>query len=222
MLTPISIDWNNIEHIFLDMDGTLLDLHFDNHFWLEYVPLRFAEKNNLDLKTAKYEVGRVTQEKEGTLDWYSLKYWTQRLELDIVALKHEMSEKISIRNNVELFLQSLQQHSAKVSLLTNADRDCVQVKFAYAKIEAYFDEIISSHDLGIAKEEAGFWDQLAARQDFNPEQSLFIDDNLHVLREAKAHGIKHLLAIDQPDSQQGQKDTQEFEGIRCFSQLLPH
>jgi putative hydrolase of the HAD superfamily len=94
------------------------------------------------------------------------------------------------------------------------------VKFTYANIEAYFDEIISSHDLGIAKEEAGFWDQLASRRDFNPERSLFIDDNLHVLREAKAHGIKHLLAIEQPDSQQGQKDTQEFEGIRCFSQLL--
>ncbi|MBR42550.1 MAG: haloacid dehalogenase, partial [Acidiferrobacter sp.] len=25
------IDWNQIESVFLDLDGTLLDLRFDNH-----------------------------------------------------------------------------------------------------------------------------------------------------------------------------------------------
>ena len=220
MLPPISVDWNQIHHVFLDMDGTLLDLHFDNHFWLEHVPLRFSEKNQLSLKEAKYQVMSVTKEKEGTLSWYSLRYWAQRLQLDIVALKHEMSHKISVRDNVENFLYFLQQHSAQISLLTNADRDCVEVKFTYANIAKYFDHIISSHDLGIAKEQAGFWDQLALRQDFDPQHTLFIDDNLDVLREAQKHGVKYLLAIDYPDSQQQKKNTQEFTGIQCFSQLL--
>ncbi|MCP4043692.1 MAG: haloacid dehalogenase, partial [Gammaproteobacteria bacterium] len=34
------INWNSIHTVLLDMDGTLLDLHFDNQFWLEHVPLR--------------------------------------------------------------------------------------------------------------------------------------------------------------------------------------
>jgi putative hydrolase of the HAD superfamily len=220
MLSPISLDWNQIHHVFLDMDGTLLDLHFDNHFWLEHVPLRFSEKHHLPLDKAKNEVMRVTQEKEGTLDWYCLRYWSQRLDLDIIALKHEVSHKISIRNNVEKFLLFLQQQQADISLLTNADRDCVEVKFNYAKIESYFNQIISSHDLGIAKEQAGFWDKLALGKEFDPEHTLFIDDNLQVLREAQAHGVKYLLAIDYPDSQQRKKDTGEFIGIACFSQLI--
>ena len=220
MLKPITLDWNAIHTVFLDMDGTLLDLHFDNHFWLEHVPLRYAEKHQMPLDAAKDEVARMTKEKEGTLDWYCLSYWAKRLDLDIVALKHEISDRIAIRSNVEHFLQFLKDHTAKVVLLTNADRDSVAVKFSYAPIASYFDQIISSHDFGMAKEEAGFWDKLAEQEDFDPEHSLFIDDNLDVLREAKAHGVKHLLAIKRPDSQQAAKDTQEFEGIECFSQIF--
>ena len=38
------IDWNAINTVLLDMDGTILDLHFDNYFWKEYVPQKYAEK----------------------------------------------------------------------------------------------------------------------------------------------------------------------------------
>ena len=220
MTKAINLDWNAIHTVFLDMDGTLLDLHFDNHFWLEHVPLRYAEKQKMPLKEAKKEIARVTKEKEGTLDWYCLRYWSKRLDLDIVALKHEISDRIAIRSNVEHFLQFLKNHTAKVVLLTNADRDSVNIKFSYVPIASYFDQIISSHDFNMAKEEAGFWDKLAEQEDFDPEHSLFIDDNLEVLREAKAHGIKYLLAIKHPDSQQAPKDTQEFVGIECFSQIV--
>ena len=34
------MDWKSITAVFLDMDGTLLDLYFDNYFWHEHVPLR--------------------------------------------------------------------------------------------------------------------------------------------------------------------------------------
>ena len=35
--------WRDIDTVFLDMDGTLLDLHFDIHFWQTHVPRRYAE-----------------------------------------------------------------------------------------------------------------------------------------------------------------------------------
>lgn len=34
------IAWKEIDTVLLDMDGTLLDLNFDNHFWKEFVPLK--------------------------------------------------------------------------------------------------------------------------------------------------------------------------------------
>lgn len=46
------IDWSAIDTVLLDMDGTLLDLHFDNHFWQHHLPLRFAERHGLDPRRA--------------------------------------------------------------------------------------------------------------------------------------------------------------------------
>jgi FMN phosphatase YigB (HAD superfamily) len=39
--------WDLIDTILLDMDGTLLDKHFDDYFWEHYVPEIFAGKNDL-------------------------------------------------------------------------------------------------------------------------------------------------------------------------------
>jgi len=41
-----SINWSEIDTILLDMDGTLLDLNFDLHFWMEYLPLVLANKHD--------------------------------------------------------------------------------------------------------------------------------------------------------------------------------
>ena len=41
------LPWPEIHTVLLDMDGTLLDLRFDNHFWRELVPERYAERHGL-------------------------------------------------------------------------------------------------------------------------------------------------------------------------------
>jgi len=46
------VDWPTVSTVFLDMDGTLLDLHYDNHFWLEHVPRRYAERHGMTLEAA--------------------------------------------------------------------------------------------------------------------------------------------------------------------------
>ncbi|MEE9327235.1 MAG: GMP/IMP nucleotidase [Cocleimonas sp.] len=216
----IPIDWGNIETVFLDMDGTLLDLHFDNHFWLEHMPLRYAEKNKLSIEGASAELTQKTAAIEGSLDWYCLDYWQQTLQMDIVSLKHEVSDRIAIRDNVIEFLDYLHSLKKRVVLLTNAHHKTVTLKFSYADIEKYFDHIITSHDIGLAKEENGFWERLETVEDFDKKHCMFIDDNLDVLNTAREYGVKHLLAISQPDSQQPLKDTKDYVAIECYSQLM--
>ena len=41
------IDWEEIDTILLDMDGTLLDLNYDLHFWLEHLPLIYASQHQI-------------------------------------------------------------------------------------------------------------------------------------------------------------------------------
>ena len=219
-MNAILIDWQNIETVFLDMDGTLLDLHFDNHFWLEHMPKRYAEKHSISVEQASNTLSQKTTAIAGSLDWYCLDYWEKTLDMDIIDLKHEVADRIAIRANVIEFLDYLRGMNKRVVLLTNAHHKTIKLKFGYADIEHHFDRIITAHDVGLAKEQDGFWQALEKVEDFTKTQSLFIDDNLNVLNAANDYGVKHLLAIHQPDSQQPIKDTQGYIPIECYTQLM--
>ena len=202
------------------MDGTLLDLHFDNHFWLEHMPKRYAEKYNLPYAQANQILEQHSASTAGTLDWYCLDYWSNFLDMDVVKLKHEVADKIAIRENVLEFLNHLKTMNKNVVLLTNAHRKSVTLKFSYVDIESYFDQIITSHDVGLAKEEQGFWEALQDHTAFDKQHSLFIDDNFDVLDNAQRFGISDLLTIVQPDSQQPNKPPTNYLAIQDYKQLI--
>ncbi len=220
MLNKIVLDWTKIHTVFLDMDGTLLDLHYDNHFWLEYMPIKYAEKYQLTLSEAKEQLISRSNAMRGTLNWYCIDHWSEKLAMDILMLKQEISERIKIRDHVDTFLSFLQQQKKHIILLTNAPPKTMRIKFQHVAIEQYFDQIISSHQIGLAKEQQGFWSKLHQQIDFKVKNSLLIDDNLSVLRVAQQYNIAHLLAIHQPDSQKIAVDTEEFTAIESFRQLF--
>ena len=183
------IDWNNIDTVMLDLDGTLLDLHFDNHFWLNHVPDRFANKHGIDVEQAKQELFLKYRAVEGSLDWYCVDYWSASLGLDIVQMKHEVANKISIRPQVIEFLQSLRSHNMEVRLVTNAHEKAVQVKMKYTDLTTHFDMIICSHEIGAPKEQTDFWKRFDTRHPFDASRTMLIDDNLNVLRAAREYGV---------------------------------
>ena len=51
-----SLPWHAIDTVLLDMDGTLLDLHYDNHFWMEHLPQRYAELHGVSRAMAEMEL----------------------------------------------------------------------------------------------------------------------------------------------------------------------
>lgn len=217
----IPMNWRNVTTVFLDMDGTLLDLYFDNYFWHEHVPLRYSQKNNIDLHDAKKDLLARYRSKSGTLEWYCTDYWTNDLKLDIPALKQEISNRIRILPNVVKFLENLLDCNKRVILATNAHRDSVAVKMNTAQLEKYFVSVISSHDFGHSKEEQLFWNKLMEAEPFDPTTTLFIDDNLEVLAAAERFGIEHLVTIKQPDSSKPEQDTLHYHAISDFSQIMP-
>ena len=102
------LNWKSIDTVLLDMDGTLLDLHFDNHFWLEHMPACYARHHGQSVDWAKAELYPMMQAIQGQLEWYCLDYWTRELGLPIVELKREIAHLISLRPDADLFLQTLQ------------------------------------------------------------------------------------------------------------------
>jgi len=220
MVMQTELPWQDIETVFLDMDGTLLDLHFDNHFWQEHVPLRYAEKHGLTLEQAKQELYPRFRSVEGTMDWYCIDYWSRELGLDIAALKRELEHLISIHPHVAEFLQALGNTGKRVALLTNAHQQVLELKMASTGLACHFDHLICAHAFRLPKEDPRFWPRLAEQDPFRPDSTLFVDDSLPVLRAARDYGIRFLRAVSVPDTRSPPKQTAEFIAINSFNELL--
>ena len=215
------LPWPTIETVMFDMDGTLLDLHFDNYFWLTLVPRYYSEKHGVTVEEALDHVRLKYSQVHGTLDWYCIDYWQDELELDIPQMKHTITHKIAIRPNVERFLQALHALGKRVVLITNAHPISLELKMQHTGIGQYFHQRISSHNLRLAKENHGFWEKLQLLEPYTPKRTVLFDDSLPVLRQAQKEGIAHLWAIKQPDSQQPPIQAAEFPQVEDFDHIMP-
>ncbi len=215
------IDWDRIDTVLLDMDGTLLDLHFDNHFWLEFVPARYAVRHGLSLEEAKTECRQRYERVTGTLDWYCIDHWSEQLGLDIVQLKQEMDHLIAVLPGVTEFLDLLGHAGKRRVLVTNAHHKSLALKMDRTALYRRLDVLISSHEIGLAKEDPEFWPRLCEREPCDFACTLFVDDSLPVLRAAREAGIGRLLAIRHPDRNQPVREIDEFPAVVDFSEVIP-
>lgn len=214
-------DWQNIDTVLLDMDGTLLDLHFDTFFWLEHLPLRYAQIHKMAQDEARTWLHEKIIQQQGTLNWYCLDYWTDELQVPITELKHEVAEKIAFRPHVQDFLKALQQQGKRAVIVTNAHQDSLSLKIHKTGLDQLVDKVICSHDFGLPKEQPLFWDKLQEVEAFDKQRTLLIDDSFAVLNSAREYGIRYLLSIYQPDSQQPRREIADYAAIEHFDEILP-
>ncbi len=216
------VNWSSVETVFLDMDGTLLDLHFDSHFWLEHLPLRYAEQNDLAPQDAKDHIIPMIMAERGTLNWYCTDYWSDRLAVDITALKAEVGHKIGYRPHVVDFLDALRSAGLRTVIVTNCHPDPLRLKLERTGLDRRVDDIVSSHQLGRAKEEPEFWQDLHQLAPYQASTTLMVDDSFPVLESARNAGLGQCLAILAPDSQQtAHSPHPDIPGIHHFDEVLP-
>ncbi len=215
------VNLNYIDTVLLDMDGTLLDLHFDNHFWLEHVPRRYAEKHSIAVEAARDELAARYARISGTMQWYCVDHWTRELGLDIALLKEEVAHLIAVHPDVVEFLDALRRIGKRAVLVTNAHQKSLALKMQKTQLHGHLDRVICAHDLGLPKENPRFWERLQETEPFAPDRTLLVDDSLPVLRSARGYGIAHLLAVLKPDTKMPEKEVGEFRAISRFGDITP-
>ncbi|MGB1141183.1 MAG: GMP/IMP nucleotidase [Halioglobus sp.] len=215
------IDWDHIDTVLLDMDGTLLDLHFDNYFWTEHLPRLYAQKHGISEEESSAHLHGEFSSERGTLDWYCLDHWSQRLGMDIPTLKREIQHMIRLRPFALEFLSWLHDSPRDVVMVTNAHRTTLDIKMDNVDITQWFDRVVVSHDLRAPKEQQDFWHRLQALHPFDPARTLLVDDTEDVLASADRYGISHLLTLLQPDSQRQKRIDTQFPGIHHFDEIMP-
>ena len=213
-------DWDDLDTVLLDMDGTLLDKYFDDYFWEHYVPLHYAEKNSLSPDSARRELAKRYRSVENTLQWTDLDYWTGQLGLDIVDLKISIRHMIAIHPFVLEFLEFIRGRKKRIVLVTAAHHKTLRIKTDKTGIAPLFDQIICAEDVGTAKETTRFWQLLENMLDFDRKRTLLADDTTKVLESAERFGIKELVHIGKPSSQKPANYSHQFQSITFFNELI--
>lgn len=214
------LDWRSIDTVLLDMDGTLLDLRFDNWFWQEHVPAHFATARGMRDDEVRAYLEPRFHARRGTLDWYCIDFWSRELGLDIAALKRAARPQVDYLPGAREFLARLSRLGKRRVLLTNAHPETLAIKNEQVALTGYFDACYSTHGLSTPKEHAEFWPRFHALEPFRPERTLFVDDSLPVLDAARAFGIGWLCAVRLPDSGRPAQDTGPYAAVDGVRELI--
>ena len=214
-----TLDWTNIDTVLLDMDGTILDLHYDNTVWNELVPRAYAHHLDIELAKAQNILHERMAEVRGRIEFYDFTAWSTFTGIDLIAVHEQVTDLIKYRPGAENFLRWLQATERTSIIATNADRASLAVKDAHSGICSRVDAVVSSHDYQQPKEAPQFWAHLIEQYPYDPARTLFIDDNTPVLDAAAQSGIAHLLCVTTPDSARGSRTDLGYACMDDFADL---
>ncbi|CAI8811991.1 GMP/IMP nucleotidase [Kosakonia sp. YIM B13611] len=217
----LDIAWQDVDTVLLDMDGTLLDLAFDNFFWQKLVPETFGVKQGLTPEEAQNVLRQEYHAVQHTLNWYCLDYWSERLGLDICAMTTQQGPRAVLREDTVPFLNALQKSGKRRILLTNAHPHNLAVKLKHTGLASHLDLLLSTHTFGYPKEDQRLWQAVAHETGLNPERTLFIDDSEPILDAAAKFGIRYCLGVTNPDSGLAEKCYQRHPGTNDYRGLIP-
>jgi 5'-nucleotidase len=227
--TPMSpaalekLDWDHIDTVLLDLDGTLLDLAFDNDFWLDFIPSVYAAAQAITLEQARADLTPRFRACEGTMNWYCIDYWSRELGLNVEALKRTQAERVAWLPGAQSFLKRLRALGKRLVLLTNSHPQVLKIKDEQTGVTAYLDAAISSHVFQVPKESERFWKAVREVEPFDPQRSLFVDDSPPVLRAAQAAGIRWVRGVRRASAgpARTQRDYEDIPAVESVSDLDP-
>ncbi len=214
------LDWSRIDDVLLDMDGTLLDRHFDNFFFEEELPRRYATLQGLPFDEARIRLMSMYRSVEGELAWTDLRYWSERVGIDVVAMHKELDHMIAFLPGAEEFLRYLRQLGKRVTIVTNAHEAGVSVKTARTGLDRHVDRILDAFEVGYLKMRPEYWPNCQRLLGFDPMRSLYMDDDEGCLEAAKQFGVAHLIHSAKSSSQLPPAPLAQFVSVTSFAPLL--
>ncbi|MGR6980049.1 HAD family hydrolase [Testudinibacter sp. P27/CKL/0425] len=154
------IDWDQIDTVLFDLDGTLIDLHLDAYFWKELVPQRYAAQMAIDPAQSRHKLKQLYRDIEHTMQWYDIDHWANALNLPIREMQREHVVHTQVRSGVYPLLEKLNRQGKRLIMLTDSHPFSLQVKLENCELAPHFAHLVSSHEFQKPKMDAGLWVQL--------------------------------------------------------------
>lgn len=216
----INIARQDVDTVLLDMDGTLLDLAFDNYFWQKLVPETYGAKQGISPQEAQDYI-RQQYHAAAYAKLVLLDYWSECLDLDICAMTTEQGPRAVLREDTVPFLDALKASGKRRILLTNAHPHNLAVKLEHTGLASHLDLLLSTHTFGYPKEDQRLWHAVAEETGMSAEKTLFIDDSEPILDAAALYGIRYCLGVTNPDSGIAEKQYARHPSLNDYRRLIP-
>ncbi len=201
------------------MDGTLLDRHFDNFFFEEELPRRYAAMHGLAFEESRERLMAMYRSAERELDWTDLQYWTKRIGIDIVAMTKELDGMIGFLPDAPGFLARLRSLGKRATVVTNAHPTGVDIKVAKTGVDKQVARIVDAFEVGYLKMRAEYWPVCQRLVGFDPKRALYIDDDEECLSAAADFGIRYIVHRSKSSSQLPPDPSSRFPSIEDFAML---
>ena len=225
-----------IKHIFFDLDRTLWDFELNSHETL----LEIYEKYKLyslgiihadifisDYKIinerlwALYRLDKIEQKDlrrerfQQTLAKYNI-YNTdlsERIGEDYIEMCPRKTKLYAYTFEVLMYLKS----KYRLHIITNGFHKTQHIKLEYSNLNQYFNQIITSEQVGVKKPDPRIFEYALSKAEANPEESIYVGDDLEVdIMGSQYVGIDGVFF--NPEQKKHDKNP-KFE-ISCLSQLF--
>ena len=203
--------------ISFDLDGTLTDGVFAESVWLKEIPKVYAKKYNITLQKAQKKVikyyNHTGNEK---LEWYNISFWLDKFKLDIKPqeLLNSNKHKIQLFEDVLFALKKLQTKK-RLIILSNAQREFVDLEITKTGIRDYFEKIFSAtSDFKLIKNTPTVYLKVCKICKISPSEMVHIgDDYTFDFKVPNNAGIKAIFL------NRNEKEKRRFT-IRSLNELI--
>ena len=189
-----------IRAVSFDLDDTLVERSYVDYFWLDLLPLLYAEQNDLDLEEAKRRVyayyDYVGQE---DLRWYLPSYWFKRLgiEVELEEILQELKPLVRPYDDALKVIELLGS-SYMLAILTNAAMEFVYVVLdAVPLFKNSFKVILSCvTNFALPRKNERFYRLALKVMGLSPSELVHVGDDLLYDREVPRRSGVRAFQID--------------------------
>lgn len=214
------VDWDKIDTVLLDMDGTLIDQHHEDVFWDVFLPRAYAKKHGITQKEALKKLYEMYRAKEGHADWGNVEAWGRDLDMDLTRLRKKIKPYIKLHPHTLRFLKFLKKRGKDVYIVTGASPKDIGVEVAHTKLDKYVDKIYSQVEIGKSKRDISFWKDLRKKLKFDEKRTLLAEDNEAMAKAAANFGIKWIVFKSKYSSRKPPRYAKKFICVHHFNDII--
>ncbi len=205
---------NNLKIVSFDVDGTLVDLEYNDLIWFKEIPELVAQEKGISfiesLELVKEEYNKLG---EHNLNWYDIKYWITYFDLPVshTQILEKYEPQVKIFPEVIPVLKDLQRDFTLI-IITAMPREFLIPKMK--KLREYFKFAFSAISDFKNLKNSEIYSKVSKILKVHPEEILHIGDHWEFDYLAARQAGFYSLYLDRSNTKKGENIINSLEEAR--------